>query len=136
MQKMIFLCFFLLCSSWGEVNAGPLTAQDRKKWLQSELNLSSEQSQKIKKILKSYEKRMAEQLKELERVKNDFRVHFRTTKKGDNYNHLLLRKFEEVQKARHEKHETRFLMAIELRDVLNTKQISKLNSLKEFEKTK
>lgn len=122
--------FILIVLLFSFSNLYAVDAKDRALWLKSELNLSKSQKKEIKKILDEYQDHLQELRNKADASKEELKKAYRSDEKGRKYTLQLLDKFEHSKELKAHFQRTKFMMALEIRKVLNDKQIKKLNNLK------
>ena len=126
------LLVFLFLISYSALALPDLKA-DRGRWLQEELELTKNQKKKIKEILNNNKDKITDLRNQTEEAKKNLQINFRSGEKSKAQNEKLRQSFERVRALKTEFHRARFLMALQIRDVLDKDQIIKLNQLKDFD---
>lgn len=96
------------------------------KRLEMELELNGAQKQQVKAILKKHHGEMKDKRKELRQLRKELASGMQTPKKGVDYRGELMTKFGKLEDLRREVERNRFEMALEIRELLNDDQLSKL----------
>jgi periplasmic protein CpxP/Spy len=96
-----------------------------------ELNLTSEQTAKVKEIKSKFETSMKEGRQAVKAARQDLRASLGIAKRGAQYKAELLEKFKKVQALGQAQHQRRFEMALEIREILTDDQLTKFKAMHE-----
>lgn len=130
-MKIIFTSLALLAfglpSAYAESRCQRLGHDQR---FMQELNLNSEQADKVKSIRKKYKPNQKTNRAEIERLMDELSKGIQSPQRDDGYKQSLKDQFAKIQALKQSMTQSKFEMALEIRDVLTDEQLKKFKALK------
>ena len=127
----LFISSFLLATGAQSQTPPPARSQAWQTRMESSLGLSAEQKKQVQSIQQKYAPELSEKHTKVQAARAELSTAMKDPKKGKSHESVILGKFNALQDAMREAHNTRFRMTLEIRELLTAEQLIKFQEFRD-----